>query len=150
VYVYRHTFFLSLIDGKIIEQVKSTKFLGIIIDEDLSWKQHTSHISLKISKSVGIVNRVKSILCLDLLKTLYYSLIHPYLQYCNIVWCTASKRALSRLTCLQKRAVRLLTSSYFRAPSNPLFHRLSILKIGNIHDRLQIGIFVEFLSLGTI
>jgi len=77
--------FCLKIDGKIIEQVKCTKFLGIVIDEDLSWKQHTSHISLKISKSIGIVNVVKSILCLDLLKIVYYSLIHPYLQYCNIV-----------------------------------------------------------------
>jgi len=124
-----------------IEQVKCTKFLGIVIDEDLSCKQHTSYISWKISNSVGIVNRVKSILCRDLLKTLYYSLIHPYLQYCNIVWCTASKLALSRLICLQKRAVRLFTSSYYRAPSNQLFPRLcSILKISDIH-RLQIGIF---------
>jgi len=70
--------FCLKIDGKIIERVKCTKFIIIVIDEDLSWKQHTSHISLKILKSVGIVNRVKSILCLDLLKTLYYFLLHPY------------------------------------------------------------------------
>jgi len=96
---------------------------------------------LKVARSVGIINRVKSILCCDLLKTLYYLLIHPYLHYCNIVWDNATKLALNRLICLQKRAMRLLTNSYYRASSKLLFHRLGILKVNDIH-RLQIGLFM--------
>jgi len=104
--------FCLKIDGKVIERVKCSKFLGVIIDEDLSWKQHTTHISLKISKSIGIIYRVKSMLSCDLLKTLYYSLIHPYLQYCNIIWGTTSKLALYQLICLQKRAYQFLLSCF--------------------------------------
>ena len=83
-------------------------------------------------------NNLKSILSRDLLKTLHYSLIHPYFQYCNIIWGAVSKLALNRLICLQKRAMRLLTNSCYRTSSNPLFQRLGILKVNDIH-RLQVG-----------
>ena len=77
--------FLIEMDNKILERVKFTKFLGFYIDEDLNFKQHTSHISLKISKSLGVINRVRSILSSDLLLSLYYTLFHSYLLYCNII-----------------------------------------------------------------
>ena len=109
------------IDGQILDRVNYTKFLGVYIDEDLNWKQHTSYNSKKIAKSPGIINRVKSILPSDLLMSLYYILAHPYLLYCNILWGRASKHALYRLVCLQKPAMRLLTHSYYLASSTLLF-----------------------------
>ena len=42
------------IDGQQIEQVKYTKFLGLFIDEELSWKYHINHVTMKISKLTGI------------------------------------------------------------------------------------------------
>ena len=41
-----------------ISQVKSSKFLGTIIDENLTWKPHLKNISLKIAKNIGIINKV--------------------------------------------------------------------------------------------
>lgn len=121
------------IDGNTIERVRFTKFLGVYIDEDLNWKHHTAQISKKISKSLGILNRVKYILPRQILITLYLTMIHPYLIYCNIIWGGASLLALNRLVTLQKRALRLITCSYFRAPSNPIFRKLGILKLPDIY-----------------
>ena len=129
------------IDGVALERVEFTKFLGVYIDENLNWKQHTSHISLKVAKSLGVINRIRSIVSSNVLKSLYYTLIHPYLLYCNIIWGGASQLALYRLTCLQKRAMRLITHSPFRAPSTPLFTRLRVLKLPDIH-RYQIGLYM--------
>ncbi len=133
--------FKICIDGNTIERVTFTKFLGVYIDEDLNWKQHTAQISKKISKSLGILNRVKYILPRKVLVTLYRTMIHPYLIYCNIVWGGASLLALNRLECLQKRALRLITCSYFRAPSNPIFVKLGILKLQDIY-KYEILMFV--------
>jgi len=130
-----------LLNGTILERVTYTKFLGILIDQNLDWKQHTSHIALKVSKSLGILNRIKALLSTELLKTLYYTMIHPYFVYCILIWGGASKLAINKLSCLQKRAVRILTHSNFRAHTNPLFLRLQILKLPDLYH-LQLGIFM--------
>ena len=66
-------------------QVSSTRFLGIIVDEILSWKQQTDLVSRKINKSIGIIKRVRHLVITNCLLTLYYSLIYPYVSYCSIV-----------------------------------------------------------------
>ena len=69
------------IDGSPIEQVKEIVFLGIVIDENLTWKPHILNVSIKISKSIGILYRSSFCLSTASLRILYYSLIYPYLIY---------------------------------------------------------------------
>ena len=118
-----------------------TKFLGVYVDEDLNWKYHASQISLKVSKCTGVINRVKHVLTRDLWTSLYFSLVQPYFVYCNIVWGGASQSALYRLTCLQKRPLRMITFSEYRAPSNSLFCRLGILKLYDLY-KMNVLIFM--------
>ena len=61
--------------------------------------------------------------------TLYYSLIYPYITYCNSTWSSTYVTNLNRIYCLQKRAVRAITNSDSRANSAPLFSKLKILDI---------------------
>ena len=68
-------------------------------------------------------------------------MIQPHLIYCNIIWGGASMLALNKLVTLQKRALRLITCSYFRAPSDPLFVKFSILKLLDLH-KVQIFTFM--------
>ena len=75
-----------LINNKPLMQLESTKFLGVIIDSHLSWKDHITLITNKISKNLGIISRIKHCLPFHVLLNLYYTLIFPYLSYCNIVW----------------------------------------------------------------
>jgi len=69
----------------IIERVSTTNNLGVYIDEDLNWKYHASQISLKISRSLGILNCVRFILTHELLKSLYYNIIHHLLPISSAV-----------------------------------------------------------------
>ena len=59
--------------------------LDVIINEDLKWNEHVATIANKVSKSLGVLNKVKKILPYGILSTLYCTLILPYYQYCNIV-----------------------------------------------------------------
>ena len=52
-----------------IEQVNNAKFLGLIIDKDLSWKYHINQVTLKISKMSGILVRARHYLSLRTLHT---------------------------------------------------------------------------------
>ena len=68
--------------------------------------------------------------------TLYYSLIYPYITYCNSTWSSTYITNLNRIYCLQKRAVRAITNSDYRAHSAPLFSKLKILDIYQINTFL--------------
>ena len=103
--------------------------MGVHIDENLSWLPHISHICLRISKSIAIIYRSRFYLSSKSKLALYYSLVYPYLSYCNITWSSTYVTNLNRIFILQKRAVRVLINSDFRAHSAPLFLQLKILHI---------------------
>jgi hypothetical protein len=61
-----------------IKRVQHTKFLGLIIDEQLQWTAHIKHVKSKLSSSLYAIRNAKHILSTSQLKTLYYSMVHPY------------------------------------------------------------------------
>ena len=65
-----------------IERVTETNFLDITVDEIINWHSHINHVKSKIYKSTAIICNVKHLFDSNILKTLYYSLIVPYLTYC--------------------------------------------------------------------
>ena len=70
-------------DRKPIERVAQFNFLGLILQSNLTWSKHINHVSLKISKTIGILYRLKAIYPLAVLQTLYNTLILPFF---NIVF----------------------------------------------------------------
>lgn len=130
-----------LLNGIPIERVHTSKFLGIFLDDDLNWKFHISQISLKVSRSIGVLNKVKKLFSKEILRTLYFTMIQPHLIYCNIVWGGATQLAINRLIVLQKRAVRIVSHSNYRAPTAAIFKELKILTIEDIH-KMQLALFV--------
>ena len=66
-------------DGITLERETVTKFLGVIIDENVTWKAHINTISTKISKSIGILYRARLTIPRKQLNQLYFSFMHSYL-----------------------------------------------------------------------
>ena len=119
-----HNFSISL------TQTNTTKFLGLYIDEHLTWKDHISCLCKQMSKSIEILFRSRFCLSSKTKLTLYYSLIYPHITYCNTIWSSTYVTNLNRIYCLQKRAVRAITNSDYSAP---LFSKLRILDIFQIN-----------------
>ena len=94
--------FRVILNNNVIEQVKEIVFLGVVLDEHLTWKPHVAHVANKISKSIGIIRRASPYLQKSSLRTLYFSMIYPYLPYCSLVWSSTYPTNLSRLVVLQK------------------------------------------------
>ena len=99
------------IDDTVITRVVSTKFVGVIISEDLKWKEHTNVVSNKVSKSIGVLNKIKYVLPVSVLSILYCTLILPCYQYCNIVCASDYPTNLHKLYMVQK------TSHSYHKPS---------------------------------
>ena len=66
-----------ILNGKNIEQVSHTKFLGVIIDENLTWREQIKTVVTKASKSIGVLYKTKDVLDIQALRTLYQSLVEP-------------------------------------------------------------------------
>ena len=104
-----------------IKQVNEVVFLGVILDEHLSWKPQIAHVANKISKSIGIIFKSSFYLFKENMRRLYFSLVYPYLYYCNLVWASTYQSNLYHIILLQKRVVRILGGCSFDVHTDPSF-----------------------------
>ena len=107
----------------------------------MTWKEHIAYIASKIAKNIGVIARTAYILPSSIRIKLYYSLVYPYLSYCNIVWGSTYVTKLHRLNVLQKRAIRLVAGVPYSSHTAHIFKTLKMLKIDQI-GILQIGEFM--------
>ena len=121
------------ISGTNIERVKDFNFLGLVLNENLSWNSHIEFISTKVAKCIGIMNRLKRFLPPHILKTLYFTLVHSHLNYSLLAWGFNCRR----IKLLQKKVIRIITVSKYNAHTEPLMKTLSIL---NIEDMFKLNI----------
>ena len=89
-----------------IEETNNIKFLGIIFDKHLAFKNHVDVIARKISKSVVVLFKLSKYLPLEIIITLYYSLINPFLLYGIEVWHGTYANITNKIFILQKKACR--------------------------------------------
>jgi hypothetical protein len=137
-----------LMNGAIIGTVKTTTFLGVKIDNALTWSDHIACVARKVSKSVGIIKKASYILNRHTLLTLYKSLIMPHLQYCNLIWGNAAKVHLQRLVLLQKRAIRLVNRLGSRDHTGPYFVLDNLLMVPDMYQ-MSCAAFLYKLKFNT-
>ena len=78
-----------------LEMKNYVKYLGILIDKNLSWKIHIDNVATKLSKTVGLIAKLRHFVPQHTLLNIYGALILPYLSYGLIVWGQASKTHLT-------------------------------------------------------
>lgn len=118
--------------GDKLERCSSTKFLGVIVDEKLCWKEHISYVCKKVSKSIGIISKIKDNLDSKTKILLYYTLVYPYFQYCVTAWGSARPSHLKPLIIKQKAIIRIISNANFLQHTDPLFKNLCLLKFMDI------------------
>ena len=128
-----------------LTRVDSTKFLGLYIDSDLSWKTHFNFLSKILSRNTGILNKLKHFLPNHILQIVYSTMISPYLNYGILAWGNASKYLLDSLFLLQKRAIRIINHAGYLSHTNALFQKNKILKLIDLFG-YNLGIFMHKLS----
>ena len=117
--------------GKPLYLTSSIKYLGILLDEHLTWKTQINSLSLKLSRANGILSKLQHFLPPSTLTTVYYALFHSHISYATQVW-GQHLPLNSRIFKLQKTALRLMTFSEYNAHSKPLFKSLGIPTISDL------------------
>ena len=110
------------------------KFLGLILDFKLKWRDHRNNVQSKLSSACGIMFQIRNKVSKNIAKLIYYSIAFPYLNYCSIVWSSAHSTFLQSLFCTQKKLIRLIMKKERRTPSSNLFNQLKVLKICDIFN----------------
>ena len=116
-----------------VQQVEETKFLGVLLDQHLSWKYHINHVAKIVLKTIGIISKAVFFLSSKSLLFLYYTLVYQYLNYWNIAWCSTYPSNSNSLLYLRKRIVRIIGGAEYLAHTAPLFRTLNTLDIFNIN-----------------
>ena len=124
-----------------IERKKVAKFLGVLVDDKLSWKQHITAIRSKMSRYIGVLYKLKHILPLQARMLTFNSLVQSHLNYCSLIWGTTNKTKIESLFTTQKKAMRsimpgLVNYFYkkgeFPTHTKPAFTELNVATVHNI------------------
>jgi hypothetical protein len=103
---------ILLMNGTPIKEVTSHKHLGLIINQSLTWSDHTSQIVHKASKCIGLLQRISRDVPRQCLETLYKSMILPIMEYGDIIYDGSADLHLKRLENIQRKAALSCTGAY--------------------------------------
>jgi hypothetical protein len=104
-----------------------TKFLGLIIDETLSWNEHVDQIAAKLCSACYALRNLKHIVPQSTLRTVYYAYVHSILSYGIIFWGRSSN--VSKLFILQKGIIRIINNTGVRESCREAFKNMEIITL---------------------
>ena len=126
----------------LLKRVKSVKYLGVMLDENVTWNEQIEFLSTKLSRSAGIFSKLRYYLKQDVLIRVYHALFNSHLQYGILCWGNTIKDNLGRIQVLQNRAIRNMTRAprLYRLDNYYLNYR--ILKVKEMYH-LEISKFMH-------
>ena len=120
------------LNGVRLEPSRSVKYLGVYLDDNLSWDIHIKELSKKLSRANGIMSKLRHYVPKSTILQIYYSLFFSHLSYGISVWSLTSKKNIDLVSILQKKCIRLMNSASYNDHTNPLFLENRLLKLNDI------------------
>ena len=132
---YLPTNFNSIITDDIeIKRTQSIKYIGVIIDVSLNWKDHVQYVMQNCVKYFGTFNSIKHYISKKLARQLYFAFVSSRIKYGIEVYGSCSNNLLSKLQTLQNKLLKLLLRLPFRHSTNKLHQDLGILKVNDMYN----------------
>ena len=91
-----------------LERVNKFKYLGVLLDDTLSWKDHIEYIGNKISSRLGVLRRARKVLPKPTCLMLYNTIVLPLFDYCSPVWDSCGAGSKDYLDKLNRRAACII------------------------------------------
>ena len=129
------------LDAKEITRVTVTKYLGVYLDEKLSWLPHVEHVISKIIQLKGAFYYLSNVLDKKCYRQIYYAYVFSYIKYGIEIYGLCSTTLLNRLQREQNKCLKILYHKDRRFNTNRLYNELQLLKCIDIH-KLFVGIFM--------
>ena len=110
-----------------------TKFLGVLIQENLNWNCHIDQVCKKIARSTGLLAKLKHYVPRYVLLIIYNSLCLSHISYALSVWGRSSASSLKRVISLQKRGIRQVCNAKYNSHTSPLFKQCKVLQFNDMY-----------------
>jgi len=107
--------------------INTTKFLGLIIDNSLSWKDHIAALTSKLNKACYAIRSIKPLLSADIWRMICFSYVHSVMSYGIIFW--GNSHPSNSIFKIQKRIIRIITNTSSCDSCHHLFKQLQILSL---------------------
>ena len=120
------------------------RFLGVLIDPHLSFKNHISLLNKKLSTALYYLRAVRYLLNQRALKFIYYAIFHSHLIYAIHAWSCTSESLLKPLYIKQKSAIRIVTNSSYNSHSEPLFKQMNVLPFPQLCTFFKLQFMQQF------
>jgi hypothetical protein len=117
------------INGKKLLPSKYIKYLGVYLDENLTWYYQLNQLKKKLTRANSMLSLIRYYVPIQTLRLIYYSLFSSHLSYCCIVWGQKSNFLFNRIASLQRASIRIMTFSPMRSDIQNKFSELKILKL---------------------
>ena len=125
------------------------KYLGVIIDEDLTWNDHITHICNSLRKLFPIFYHLRNYLSTDNIKCIYYAMVYSRIKYGIEVWGMTSGTNMGQVQILQNRLLKVLLRKPYRYSTDKLHNELNILKVPDIFKQ-EIASFMHLFRKGKL
>ena len=122
------------INGDGILRTQTFKYLGIILDETLSFNDHVQYVSGKIRQKLGVLSRCRKFITRDTALTLYKAMVLPHFDYCDNVWDTCNQALKDHLQVLQNRALRVILRALPRSNVRDLHNQCKVTTLQERRD----------------
>ena len=113
---------------------KYFKYVGILIDEFLTWEFHKKYVKGKLSSAVFALAQTRNLLSSKIKLTIYNYLFRSHLEYCIHTWGLSGGKELKGIEILQKKAMRYIENTHSRAHTNVLFYKYKTLMVKDLID----------------
>ena len=131
------------VDSNRIERTSTYKYLGVIVDQQLTWKEHCKWLCCTSSKYVSVIYKVKHYVNNQALRMLYHSCINSRVQYGIIAWGIAATFHLKPLSVVLNRAMRcLITDKLLTNKVTNIYKMQKILQLKDIYN-LEVSKFMS-------
>ena len=119
-------------NGQHIKRTSHNKFLGVILDENLSWNNHINELCSKLKRLFHIFYNIRNFLSKDNIRTIYYALVYSRIKYGISVYGQACDSKIKRIQTLQNQLLKVLSKKDYRFSTDSLHNEFDILKIKDI------------------
>jgi hypothetical protein len=132
-----------VLNGDQVSNVDITKFLGLHLDKNVSWKEQVKKIKKKLGSSLFLIRRLSKFVSIDTLKVVYYAFCYAHLSYGVHLWGYATKEAMNTVFIKQKRIIRSIVGAKYDDPCRPLFRSLQFLTFPSIYIQGAVMFYVN-------
>ena len=132
--------------GSKLKPGENVKYLGMYLDNHLSWDFHIHKLSNSLSRATGILSKLRHNAPRTVCLNVYYALFYSHVFYGACLWGLTSQKNMKIIETLQNKCVRTITFSDFRSTANPIYESLGLIKVNDIIKYQHLKVAYEYIN----